>query len=134
MKHDGNVENQIIEKLCKSYTLEELKQQFRKIQEKTAEAGTDMLYMASLNELNAAIACLKVDHEYEIEVLCTCYSLETLTQQLTKRYNRVEENSSDILYGASVEKINEAISRYDEEQFKSIREQMHEDWKRYGLI
>lgn len=63
------------------------------------------------------------EHEYDIDVLCVCYAKETLKQQLKKKDDGAVENYSDMLEATfwsetSSDELEEAISCYDEEQYK----------------
>lgn len=71
------------------------------------------------------------EHEYTIEVLCTNYSMKRLKSKLVEVLNGISRQSIDILDNVSPEILNEAISRYNEEKFFEIRQELEEDIQRF---
>lgn len=72
--------------------------------------------------------------EYNIEVLCTCYSLSELNMQRRKLYDGTTQNGPDLIDDVTIEELNKAISCYNEEKYKCIREEMLRNRKKYKFI
>ena len=72
------------------------------------------------------------EREYKIEVLCTCYSLETLKEQLEKLRAGIAQNGPGIINDVDIMELDEAISSYDEERYRLIREEL--DREKESLI
>ncbi len=77
---------------------------------------------------------LMTEREYNIEVLCTCYSFEELELRLCKLQDGITQNGPDVIDDITIEELNEAIACYFEEKYKRIRNEMLKDRIRYGLI
>lgn len=79
------------------------------------------------------------DHKFNVEMLCTGYSKETLKLQLKKKIDGIAENGPDMIdnkfwNSISQFELQEAISHYDEEQYRRIRDEIVKDKGKYGLI
>lgn len=64
------------------------------------------------------------EREYNIEVLCTCYSIEELKLQLCKLQNGIAQNGPDVIDDVTIEELEEAISLYYKKKYKCIRHEM----------
>lgn len=83
-----------------------------------------------VNEMECEIE--KLDHKFNVTVLCTGYSKETLKLQLKKKIDGIAENGPDMLdnkfwNSISLFELQEAISYYDEEQYRQIRDEVAND-------
>lgn len=67
---------------------------------------------------------IMTEPEYNIEVLCTCYSLEELHMQRCKLCDGTKHNGPDIIDDITIDVLDKAIACYGEEKYKQIREQM----------
>ena len=74
------------------------------------------------------------EQEYNIEVLCTCYSLERLKLQQKKLSEGTISIGSDVIDDAAFEELSKAILCYDEEKYKLIRDEMQRNRKKYRII
>ena len=73
--------------------------------------------------------------EYNIEVLCTCYSLEELEKQCKRLCDGIsDKGSNDLINNVSIEVLNQAISCYDKEEYVHIRREMKENRVKHGIV
>lgn len=77
---------------------------------------------------------IMTEQEYNIEVLCTCYSLEELHMQRCKLCDGTKHNGPDIIDDVTIDVLDKAIACYGEEKYKQIREQMVKNRIEYGII
>lgn len=79
----------------------------------------------------------KADHEFNVEMLCIGHSKDTLKQHLKKKHNGITEEGNELdnrfWNSISVDELQEAISRYDEEQYRQIREEIADENEKNGL-
>lgn len=138
-----------IETLCTCYTLDQLKRQAEammagiELHEKIAEVEIlEMIPDLSLDTLNEAINrydekefkterddwWVNSDREYDLNTLCTCYSLDRLIGRRNDIYagnaEKPKGETDGIIYTAEVNLLEEAINSYNEEKYKRIRSKM----------
>ncbi|MCM1221375.1 MAG: hypothetical protein NC548_43530 [Lachnospiraceae bacterium] len=74
------------------------------------------------------------EQEYNIEVLCTSYSLERLKMQRQKLLCApVIQKSPDVIDDVTIDVLDKAILCYDEERYKSIRDEMQRNRIKWGI-
>ena len=79
------------------------------------------------------------EQEYNLEVICTCYSFEDLNLQYRKLCNgnvniHNNQNSSEIIDNVSMELLDEAMRCYNTGKYVNIRNEMSRDQIKYGII
>lgn len=149
-----------IEILCTCYTLDYLVMQVEALKNGTALKQIDgkieifeVLPDLTLEELNEAISryhnekyrlyredwWTKSDREYDIQTLCTCYSLADLKNRKDEFLNNAAiyddgPNRGGVLYTAEEDVINEAIASYNDEKYQRLRSEMAKERKQYNVI
>lgn len=74
------------------------------------------------------------EKEYNIEVLCTCYSLKELSMQYEKLNNGIFTNGSDVIDDVSIDLLQEAILHYNDKKYRNIRDEMKKNKIQYNII
>lgn len=74
------------------------------------------------------------EKEYNIEVLCTCYSLKELSMQYEKLNNGIFTNGSDVIDDVSIDLLQEAIFHYNDKKYRNIRDEMKKNKIQYNII
>lgn len=65
------------------------------------------------------------EQEYNMEVLCTCYSLEKLNARRCELCaGAAAHNGPDVIDDVTIDVLNKAIQCYNTEKYKQIREEM----------
>lgn len=64
------------------------------------------------------------EKEYNIEVLCTCYSLNRLSEQRKKVIANKARVGRDVIDVATLDELTIAISTYDEKIYKDVRDDL----------
>lgn len=73
--------------------------------------------------------------EYNIEVLCTCYSLKELEKQCKRECDGISDiGSNDLINNVSIEILKQATSCYDKEEYVHIRREMKENRVKHGIV
>ncbi len=74
------------------------------------------------------------EKEYNIEVLCTCYSLERLILQKKKIESAIIPTGCDVIDVVTPEELDLAISAYNEEKYKQVRDNMKKRSQKYKFL
>ena len=74
------------------------------------------------------------EKEYNIEGLCTCYSLKELSMQYEKLNNGIFTNGSDVIDDVSIDLLQEAILHYNDKKYRNIRDEMKKNKIQYNII
>ena len=133
--------------LCTCYTLDYLIRQADAMragielhEEKAAVEILEMIPDLTIDTLEKAISCYDKekykyirdnywcdnDRDYDVQTLCTCYSLHELIGQRDSVYNKNTEKTKgdphEVLYIAEIDVLEEAIAKFNEERFQKVRE------------
>lgn len=73
------------------------------------------------------------EKEYNIEVLCTGYSLEDLISQQKKIGSKTLPAGYAVIDVATFEEISMAISSYNDERYRNIRDEMRKECEKYNI-
>lgn len=80
----------------------------------------------------------RTNHEFNVELLCIGYSKEILIHKLKKKHEGIAEDGPNKLdnefwNNTTVDELQEAILRYNEEHYKQIRDAITENKIKYEI-
>ena len=113
-----------IDALYKGYSLEELLAQRDKVISGIVTSGSNIIDNVSLEDLDITIDVINEEKKYNIEVLCTCYSLDRLIEQREEVFSGTAQDGPSVIDRATLEELDTAIAAYNDEQYSLIRDDM----------